>query len=160
MFDSILKVMKKVFKTVIISGDRPDLAGKELRYYKDIYPGSALGGLFTALNHSETPFIFCSSSDIPFPDERIVRLLLSHRKGYDAVVPKKPGAFEPLFAVYHKNCLKFMKEMLDNNEFRIYDFYPKANVRYVGIDELPEGWERSLTNINTPKELKQIKEIL
>lgn len=160
MFDSILDVMRAFFKRVIISGNRPDLADTNIPFYKDIYPGSALGGLFTALKHSKTPFIFCSSSDIPFPDERIVRLLLSKRKGYDVVVPKTHDGFEPLFAIYNKNCLDNMQQMLEKNEFRIYDFYPAVNVRYVTIDELPQGWKRSLMNINTPKELEQIKEII
>ncbi len=88
---------------------------------------------------------------MPYPDGRIVERLLEHRDGFDAVVPRTPEGYEPVFALYHQNCLPQMEAMLRQNRFRIYDFYQCIRIRYLDPPELPEGWQRSLTNVNTPR---------
>lgn len=40
--------------------------------------------------------------DMPYPDRGIAEALLQCRNGYDAVVPRTPSGFEPVFALYHK----------------------------------------------------------
>lgn len=158
MFHIILRTMRSLFNHVIIAGDRPDLSQPDIPCFPDQYPGSALGGLYTGLAEAKTEWIFVSACDMPFPDEKIVRRLLALRKDADVVVPKTHGGFEPLFAVYRKTCLPFMKEQLTNNRFKIDRFYPKVCVRYVSVPDLPEGWERSLINVNTPEEFGSLLE--
>ena len=153
-----LGLLQRFFPTVFIAGDRPELAGPELPAIPDIYPGSALGGLHTGLKTAKTDWIFVAPCDMPFPDGRIVERLLAHRNGYDAVVPRTPEGYEPVFALYHKNCLPRMESMLRQNRFRIYDFYQRINIRFLDPPELPEGWQRSLVNVNTLQDLARIKE--
>ena len=155
-FEIICQFMQSLFTNVLIAGNRSDLA-QDLPCYPDRYPGSALGGLYTGLLEAKTSMIFVASCDMPFPDREIVRRLLIYRSGYDAVVPKTPYGFEPLFALYSKNCLDHMKWMLENKQYRIYDFYPKVLAKYVGVDELPMNWRWALTNINTPKQYQIVK---
>jgi molybdopterin-guanine dinucleotide biosynthesis protein B/molybdopterin-guanine dinucleotide biosynthesis protein len=84
--------------------------------------------------------------------------MLENRDGFDAVVPRTPAGYEPVFALYNKNCLPQMESMLRQHQFRIYDFYQSIKIRYLDPHELPEGWEQALININTPEELAGIKE--
>jgi molybdopterin-guanine dinucleotide biosynthesis protein A len=158
MFERTLRMMKELFKRVIIAGDRPDLSKPDVPCYKDHYPGSALGGLYTGLIEAGTEWIMVSACDIPFPDVRIARFLLDQREGYDVVVPKTPGGSEPLFAVYRKTCLPFMKEQLDKNILKINNFYPHVRVRDALYEEMPEGWEHALLNVNTPEQYLSVKE--
>jgi molybdopterin-guanine dinucleotide biosynthesis protein A len=158
MFERTLRMMKELFRRIIIAGDRPDLSKPDVPCYKDIYPGSALGGLYTGLKEAGTEWIMVSACDMPFPDVRIARFLLTQREGYDVVVPKTPGGYEPLFAVYRTTCLSYMKELLEKNIYKINDFYPHVRVRYVPYDELPEGWEHALLNVNTPEQYLSVKE--
>ncbi len=153
-----LDLLRQTFSRVLIAGDRPDLAQADVPAIPDIYPGSALGGLYTGLSAAETDWIFVAPCDMPYPDRRILEILISHRSGYDAVVPRTPKGYEPVFALYHKNCLPHMASMLRNSQYRIYDFYRRIRVRYLDWSELPDGWERSLLNVNTPAELARIKE--
>lgn len=157
-FENILGLMKKQFSHVLIAGDRPDLEQSGVASYPDLYPGSALGGLYTGLLKSKHEMIFASSCDIPFPSQELIRLIVSHRHGYDVVVPQTPYGLEPLFALYHKNCLGFMREMLERNEYRIYDFYPQVQVLYINMENQSLEWRRSLMNVNTPEEYGRIKE--
>lgn len=158
MFERALELLQQNFPAVLIAGERPDLAKPDVPALPDIYPGSALGGLYTGLKAAKTDWIFVAPCDMPYPDQRIVERLLRYRNGYDAVVPRTPSGYEPVFALYHKNCLPQMEAMLQQNQYRIYDFYQRINIRYLDPLELPTGWQRSLININTPDDLARLKE--
>jgi molybdopterin-guanine dinucleotide biosynthesis protein A len=157
-FARVAAVFRELFPQVLIAGERPDLAGPDLPYLPDRYPGSALGGLYTGLAAAETPFIFVAPCDMPFPSADLIRLILDQRAGYDVVVPRTPAGLEPLFAIYSKNCLTPMRDMLERGHYRIYDFFPQMRVRELADSELPAGWERALRNVNTPEEYQRIKE--
>jgi molybdopterin-guanine dinucleotide biosynthesis protein A len=158
LFERSLSLLQQFFSHILIAGERPDLERSGIPAIADFYPGSALGGLHTGLFAAETDWIFVAPCDMPYPDARIVERLLAERSGFDAVVPRTPEGYEPVFALYHKNCLPQMEAMLQQNEFRIYDFYQRIRIRYLGPADLPEGWERSLINLNTPAQLARIKE--
>ena len=89
---------------------------------------------------------------------RIVERLLQQRSGVAAVVPRTPAGYEPVFALYHRNCLPIMEEMLQQGQFRIYDFYQRIPIRFLDPPELPDGWQRALININTLEQLAQLEE--
>jgi molybdopterin-guanine dinucleotide biosynthesis protein B/molybdopterin-guanine dinucleotide biosynthesis protein len=158
MFERALDVLQKFCANILIAGDRPDLARPGVPALPDLYPGSALGGLYTGLKAARTEWILVAPCDMPYPDPRIVKRLLGQRTGFDAVVPRTPAGYEPDFALDHKNCLPQMEAMLQQNQFRIYDFYQRITIRYLDPPELPEGWERTLINLNTPEDLARLKE--
>jgi len=157
LFARALELLQGFFANILIAGDRPDLARPGIPAIADFYPGSALGGLHTGLITATTDWIFVAPCDMPYPDARIVKALLQSRDGVDAVVPRTAAGYEPVFALYHKNCLPQMAAMLQQNQFRIYDFYQRIAIRYLEPPELPEGWQHALLNINTPEQLAQIK---
>jgi molybdopterin-guanine dinucleotide biosynthesis protein A len=152
-----LDVLCQQFTSVLIAGERPDLATPDIPAIPDEYPGSALGGIYTGLRSAETDWTFVAPCDMPYPDIRILELLLEHRTGSDAVVPRTPRGYEPVFALYHKNCLPHMEMMLQKGQYRIYDFYQNIKVHYLDWQQMPEGWERSLLNINTPAQLELLQ---
>jgi molybdopterin-guanine dinucleotide biosynthesis protein A len=158
LFDRALQMMRSLFVDVLIAGDRKDLAQPGIPCCPDLFPGSALGGLYTGLMKSNQDMIFVCSCDMPFPNVNIARLVLSQDRAYDVVVPKTIDGLEPLFARYHKRCLPSMRDMLDRREFRIYDFYPRVRTRYLGIAELPVDWQSSFLNVNTPEDYSRIAE--
>lgn len=157
LFERVLAALRPFFPHLLIAGDRPDLARPGVPALPDRYPGSALGGLFTALQAAETEWVFVAPCDIPHPDPSLVQALLSRREGWDVVVPRTSAGFEPLFALYRKSCLEPMRRMLEAGEYRIYDFYDEVRVRSVGPEELPPGWERALQNVNTPEEYRRVQ---
>lgn len=158
LFESSLRLLMRFFSRILIAGDRPDLEQPGIVSIADIYPGSALGGLHTGLFAAATDWIFVAPCDMPYPDARIIERLLAERRGVDAVVPRTHDGYEPVFALYHKNCLAPMESMLRQNQFRIYDFYQQIDIRYLDPHELPEGWERALLNLNTPEQLTVLLE--
>ena len=153
-----LDLLRRYFAKILIAGDRPDLAVPGIPAIPDIYPGSALGGLHTGLLSADTEWIFVVPCDMPYPDHRILEIMLNRRTGHDAVVPRTPNGYEPVFALYRKSCLPQMEKMLGKNQYRIYAFYQRINVRYLDWDEMPDDWEKSLLNVNTPEALSRAVE--
>ena len=160
LFEGVLEIFSVSFDRLVLVGDRAErFAGYGLPILPDIYPGSALGGLYTALYHAETEYIFVSSCDLPFPNREILLYLCSLRDGFDAVVPNTAHGLEPLFALYAKSCLAPMRALLESGNFCAYAYYPQIRVRYVQDEEIAhfnrDG--RSFVNVNTPEEFEKIK---
>jgi len=159
LFERVLRVFTDIFaRTILIGSQRERFARYGLSCYPDMYPGSALGGLYTGLMHAETPYIFVSACDVPFPSGAVARHLVSLRDGFDAVVAKGADGFEPLFAVYASSCREPMRRLLEKDNFCIFDFYPEMNVRYVATEELArlDGAARTFLNLNTPEEFDRV----
>jgi molybdopterin-guanine dinucleotide biosynthesis protein A len=160
LFERVLEVFRESFNRIVLVGDRAErFAGYELPVLPDIYPGSALGGLYTGLYHSETEHVFVGSCDLPFPNQAVVRHLCSLKSGFDAVVPTLEHGFEPLFALYAKNCLGPMRELLESGNFCAYGYFPQIRIRYVKDEELArlDRDGRSFWNVNTPDDLERIR---
>lgn len=155
LFERVLSVFRECFDRVVLVGDREErFAAYDLPVVGDIYPGSALGGLYTGLHHAETERVFVSSCDMPFPNAAVIRHLCALGKGFDAVVPTTAHGYEPLFALYARRCLGPMRELLESGNFCVYDFYPQVRVRYVPAAQLApyDRDGKALLNVNTPEE--------
>ncbi len=158
LFDRSLQTFQELFQNILIAGDRPDLARPGIPAIADIYPGSAMGGLYTGLFKAQTPWIFVAPCDMPYPDPALIREILARREGYDVVVPHTQDGFEPLFACYHKSCLEVILSMLKEGLYCVYDIFPQVRTCHLHEEELPSGWNRSLRNVNTLEEFKSLKE--
>lgn len=159
LFERVQEVFCESFEQVILVGDREErFVDYGLPILPDIYPGSALGGLYTGLYHASTEYIFVSSCDLPFPSGEVLHHLCSLRKGYDAVVPTTANGYEPLFALYSKACLEPIKALLDKGDYCAYAYYPQVRVRYVMCNELSrfDRDRKAFMNINTPEEFDKI----
>jgi molybdopterin-guanine dinucleotide biosynthesis protein A len=159
LFERVLELFKATFDRVILVGDREErFVGYGLPVWPDIYPGSSLGGLYTGLYLAETEYVFVSSCDIPFPSGAVLRHLCSLRDGFDVVVPATVHGYEPLFAVYSKNCLGPIRTLLESGEFCAYGYYPQVRVRNVPDSELAplNAGDRCFINVNTPEEFEKL----
>ena len=160
LFERVLAVFRECFDRIVLVGDRAErFAGYGLPVLPDIYPGSALGGLYTGLYHSATEHVFVSSCDLPFPNQAVVRHLCSLKSDFDAVVPTLAHGFEPLFALYAKSCLGPMRALLESGNFCAYAYFPQVRVRYVTDEELArlDRDGKSFVNVNTPEDFERIR---
>ncbi|SEA30507.1 molybdopterin-guanine dinucleotide biosynthesis protein A [Desulfuromusa kysingii] len=152
MLSNALLFLQQHFQKVIIVGNRPDLEIYGVPVIHDIYPGSSLGGIHAGLNAVETNWVFIMPCDMPFPNAEILTNLVQSHQHVDAVVPKTERGFEPLFALYHRRVLPIIESFLQQNRFRIFDLFEQIVVNYIEPNELPNNFEMSLMNINTPND--------
>lgn len=117
---------------------------------------SPLVGIEAALEEIDTPYVFVVSGDMPFIERDPIKEIISYvAHGWEAVVPKTEKGFEPLFAVYSRSCLVYVKRSISRGETRVIGFFP--NIRLLSLK--PSWDERVFFNINTPEDLKRAEEI-
>jgi molybdopterin-guanine dinucleotide biosynthesis protein A len=128
----------------------------------DILPGhGSLGGIYTGLVTSSSFYNLVVAADMPFLNESLLRYMIDQAEGYDFVLPQVEGLFEPLHAIYSKNCITPIKTILEQGKRVIIELFDYVKVRYIEAKEVerfdPE--HLSFFNINTREELELAREI-
>jgi len=160
-----LKVLSELFDDVLIITNSELLNTLEnifkhdkIRILEDIYPNhGALGGIYTALCHSRTPYIFVSACDMPFLNKDFIKYMTQIDDRYDVIIPEGPRGLEPLNAIYKKTIIRVVESRLLKGQNKIVDFFSDINVYAIPYDKI-EGFDKEgkmFRNINTQEELKR-----
>ncbi|MCK5553033.1 MAG: molybdenum cofactor guanylyltransferase, partial [Deltaproteobacteria bacterium] len=147
----------------IVANDTHPFEMYDARLQKDIILNrGALGGLYTGLFHSPSYHAFCTACDMPLLNRGVITYMMEERDDYDVIVPKTHDGLHPLHAIYSKECLEPMRQLLDRNDLRIVDFFHQVRVKYIEELEIKkfDPHMRSLINVNTEEEMEAMREIL
>lgn len=159
LIDRVASVLCGIFNEVIIVGDNLDTdIPFNLPVFKDLSPGSgSLGGIYTGLHQCNSPRAFCAACDMPFLSEQLIRFLIKIDPDADVVIPRVKDGVQPLHAVYSTNCIPFIRKSLDQNHFKIIDFFSNVRVREVSEEEIyRQGCNQAgFFNINTKEDLAE-----
>jgi molybdopterin-guanine dinucleotide biosynthesis protein A len=158
LFDRTLNTLRKVFTEVlvVIAQDSEPLDAP-VPVLRDVIPNcGSLGGLFTGLKQSKTPYVFVVACDMPFLEVQVIQALIQRRGDADVVMAKMQG-LQPMHAVYGKRCLPVMEDMLKSGDLKIQHIIksPLLQVRVLEEQDLkqidPSG--KAFLNVNTPSDL-------
>lgn len=149
-----------IFSEIIIIANQPEYyKGFKLKVFSDIILNKgALGGIYSALKHSKTPYNFITGSDMPYPNAAFIKYMAGFLKNYDVVVPEFAGQLEPLYAFYSKDCISVIENQFHKNDLRIQDLFTLVATKIIDQKKVlefdPQGL--SFTNINTPEEYTKV----
>ena len=153
----IITLFRQLFReSLIITNDPASYQSLETKTYGDLFPNcGALGGLYTGLSFSSFHYSFCVACDMPFLKENLIEYLVGRIDGYNAIVPRTADGFQPLHALYSKDCLEPIARTVREGKVKLIDFYPLVKLRVVEENEflLLDPLKESFTNINTPEDL-------
>ena len=156
----IYTLFKELFQEVIIVTNQPELFKNfDSKISSDLIPNQgALGGLYTGLYFSNFQYSFCVACDMPFIKKALVQYIINHIEGEDVIVPRTEDGLQPLHAIYSKNCLDPIKNIMEQGKYKIIDFYNRVNVKIVEEKDftLLDPLRESFINVNTPEELHSI----
>ena len=129
---------------------------------KDILPGKgALGGIYSGLAASETHYNFVLACDMPFISLNLIEYMRKNAEGYDVVIPKLNNYFQPLHAIYSKDCIQPIREQLHRNDLQIFGFFDRVEVKCISGGEVkafdPGGI--AFFNINTKDDTEEAEKI-
>lgn len=133
----------------------------------DVIPGAgSLGGVYSALMRSLTPYTLVVGCDMPLLNPDLLRFLVARAAEdggpYDAIVPRFEGVPQGLHALYANTCRATLHHRLLEQKLQIKAFFGAINTRFVDEPEYahidPEG--RSFRNINTPEDLAATEQFL
>lgn len=136
---------------VISNREKSEYTEIQARFYKDLIKDiGPIGGIYTALKHSNSHHVFFTSCDMPLVERENIRMICS-QNSYDIVVPQYKGRYEMLFALYSKNCLSRIEEMIQGKSYRITGLFEDKTlaVKKIPIDEV---FKATLRNINTEED--------
>ncbi len=156
-----LRLLKKNFRQIIIVTNSPDkykgLRGA--RVIPDIVANQGpLSGIFSGLLSSRDNYNFVVACDMPFINCRLIKYMYRNSFGYDVVVPRINNRYEPLFGIYSKSCIRFIKAQLAKKVFKISGFFPKVKVREISRKEILRFGlpQKTFMNLNTPDDLLKL----
>ena len=134
----------------------------KLRVVADIYPGKGvLGGIYTGLVASDSLYNLVVACDMPFLNQALLRYMVQLADGFDLVLPRLGDMIEPLHAIYSKNCLAAIENLLRQDNLKISHLLASVRVRYVEAEEINQFDPKHLSffNINTEADLKTAQEL-
>lgn len=156
---STLRQLTPHLVIVADTADRYDVP--EFPVIGDLYPDvGPVGGLVTGLVHLGPGAHFAVACDMPTLDPAVLRLLLETcAPALDAVVLMLASGPEPLCAVYRHTAEPKLRRYLDEGGRSARGALRILNTRYMDESALRQvdPTARSLTNINTPEDLRRLQ---
>lgn len=151
-------------ETILITNRPADYAHLNLPMYGDVLPEKgSLGGIYTAVHSSVSPYTLVIACDMPFVNSALLRYMIDLCDGdqFDVIVPRVDGYPEGLHAMYSKACLEPIRQRLEADKLKVMGFYDGVRVRYLDEAEYqpfdPKGM--SFYNVNTPQELEEARKL-
>jgi len=167
LIESILAQVSAVGQqqTILVT-NQPDAYGHlGLPMYADVLPDKgSLGGIYTALCHSPTPYTLTVACDMPFLNPALLRHMigLCADDAYDVIVPRVEGYPQGLHAIYSQRCMQPIRAWLESDRLKVIGFYDSVRVRMLDEAEWqsfdPKGL--SFYNVNTPDELAAARRLV
>ncbi len=151
----IARLEKKFSKLMVIANDKKRYVDIGIEVIKDIIPDKGpLGGIYTGLVKSDSVYNFIFSCDAPFVNPDLIDHMISKIKDSDVIVPKWQDRFEPLHAIYSKNCIEVIERQLGKNELKVTNFFQYVKVRVINEKEISRfiSSQPFFANINTPQD--------
>lgn len=160
IIERLINKLRKLAGDIIVVTNSPEkYAHYPVTVVRDEKPGlGPLMGIYSGLKVSSVRYNFVAACDMPFVNEALVSYMIDNRDNYDALVPKIDDELHPLCAMYSKNCISVIEEMLRQDRMDVRSIFPKLNVRFLERAELEKIDKKllSLVNINTRVDFRKI----
>jgi molybdopterin-guanine dinucleotide biosynthesis protein A len=151
---------------IVVTAEEPNISEliehPNLRVVTDAFPAKGpLGGIYTGLSISNSNHALAVACDMPFLNLDLLRYMVQLSDNWDAVVPRLGEMVEPLHAVYSKNCLITIEEMINQDKLSVYQLFNLIKVRYVEAEEVDrfDPGHLSIFNINTRADLEKARKM-
>ncbi len=164
ILDRVIKGLRLFFDEILLVTRAPAIYQEySVEVIEDIFEArSSLTGVHAGLIHARSDYAFVIPCDAPFIRPALIRLMLSELDAsLDVLVPFHDGRYEPLCAIYSKNCIGPIEDQLKRKDFKIYHFFDQIRLKTLPAERIkaadPEM--RSFFNINTPEAYQRCREL-
>lgn len=157
----VVNTLSKMFAECILVTDKPEeYRNLPVRIVPDRITGvpkSSMLGIHGGLCASSNRYNFVVGGDMPFLSPPLVRHLCSLAEEADLVIPREEPHYHPLGAVYNRDVIPVIEELLAQESYKITSLFKRVRVKFVDVNELRVYDDRlwSFFNINTPDDYIQ-----
>jgi molybdopterin-guanine dinucleotide biosynthesis protein A len=153
LLNHMVKCLQPFGKDLFVVG-RPaqDLPLTDACVVRDRIPGCGpLGGLEAGLTTMATPYGIVVACDMPWVSQSLLEAMVRCASGWDLVIPRVAGRYQPLHAVYAKSLQPVVARLLLNGERRMHALVGVSKTRVVEESFLRtyDPSRRSLKGIDT-----------
>jgi molybdopterin-guanine dinucleotide biosynthesis protein A len=134
-----------------------------LKVVSDIFPGQgSLGGIYTGLVESGSFYNLIVAADMPFLNESLLRRMIEVCDGFDFTLPRIDRMYEPLHAIYSRDCIPPMESLIQKGEKTIIKLFEYVKVNFLDVEEIDryDPQHQSFFNINTKDDLELARKII
>lgn len=161
LIKTVAKKLSKYFEKIIIISNNPkikllDFDTNVSVYEDDIKYCGPLGGIYTALNKTDSDLIYVIACDMPNINDEYIKYLKSKIGFYEGVITKFGDWVEPFNGIYSSNIKKDIKKYLLTGRRNIFGFARSKNFLYIEESiarKYSPDW-KMFDNLNTEKDLK------
>jgi len=135
----------------------------KVKVVADVLPGQgSLGGIYTGLVTSKTYYNLVLAADMPFLNESLLKYMMNVADGYDFILPKIDNWYEPLHAIYSRNCIEPINKMLQQGQKVIIELFNYVKVRFIEAEVVDryDPQHLSFFNVNTREDMEKAKKLL
>lgn len=157
MISYVLKVLEELALPISIIANKPGYESFGYRVLKDeVQEKGPLGGLYTALQHSNADHVLLVGCDMPLVSmEAFCQLIGAARE--DRITAASEGErVNPLFGLYPVELGEKVKESLERGELKMTDFILRNS--HILVTSIVEKQPWALQNINDKNELEEVEE--
>lgn len=164
MIERIIDSLQILFERIIVITNHPEEYDmlKNVKFAKDcidVGEKNSLIGLYSGLKQSETAYTFVIGCDMPFVHIELIQYMIGSLKDEAVMVPYINGFYEPLYAIYGKDCLEEMDKLIQAKNYRISTVFENVPSKKLTYDEI-QIFDSSLAcfkNVNTYDAYLKIK---
>lgn len=141
IIEIVVDRLKTIFEEVIVVTNTPEVYGmlKDVRFVFDCFESrekKSIIGLYTGIFEAENKYAFVVACDMPLLNTDLIKYMIDNIGDEDIVVPHINGYYQPLHAIYHKSCLKFIKGLLNSKNYRIIDLFDCFdNIKVIKVND-------------------------
>jgi molybdenum cofactor guanylyltransferase len=162
MLQRVVRLLGEVVSSIVVVAavDQPlPTLPREIIITRDEHEGRGpLEGLRAGLKAlpANIDAAYVTSCDVPLLEPAFVREMLDLADGYDVAVMEIDGFAHPLSAVYRRDVLRYVDELLANDRLRPAYLFDAVRTRRIGANQITKDPElRTLRNLNTREEYER-----
>ena len=159
LIERTLASVRAVTSSVAIIANTEGYGSLGVAVFADTHQGiGPLEAVRVALSNTETNRVLLVACDLPFLTPELLGFLLSIPSNNEAVVPlNADNRLEPLCAIYCKDSLEVVKELIKRGESKMAKLFDEVPTRFVEFNVIREldGSSLFFENINTPEDYER-----
>ncbi len=161
MIQYVIDQLKPIFDNLVIISNNSEYEKFGLKVIpdliKDIGPA---GGIYTALNHSDSQLNFIVSCDMPFVNTAAIDFVYKNRKESQIILLQNKGRLEPLFGVYSKDCEEKWLQLIDQKTIKLQDMVVHFKLKVIPVENNEIFTATFFKNINTKEDFNNASNLI
>jgi len=161
MIEHVIAAISPLTNRVAIIANRPEYESLGYPVFRDTEIGvGPLEAIRTALSNASTPRVVLVACDLPFVTTDLFKFLLEASANHYATVPIGPDdKLEPLCAVYHREALEEVNDLIRDGQRKVRQLFDRVPTRLIAFDEVAHlsKSHRFFENINTPEDYSKAR---